>query len=295
MTISLDKPISVRESFAYCRSLSRRAARNFYFAFLTLPGDRFRDMCALYAFMRVTDDLGDDASLPVEQRTQELERWRASLRRALDETGFDHHVLPALADVVHRYRIPEEHLLATIEGVRADLEPAGFETFDELERYCYQVAGAVGLCCIHVWGFHDERAIDAAVDCGLAFQLTNILRDLGEDAHMGRVYLPRTDLRRFGYTAEDISGHRLGERFEQLMRFEVERARSYYARAEALFDYLEPCGKPIYAAMLRIYGGLLNKIERRGFDVYSRRIALPSWRKGLIALDAIVRHRWLAR
>jgi 15-cis-phytoene synthase len=207
----------------------------------------------------------------------------------------EHPVFPALAEVVARHRIPHEYLFAVIDGVRDDLDPTGFETFDDLSRYCYHVAGAVGLCCIHVWGFRDERAIERAIDCGMAFQLTNILRDLGEDAGMGRIYLPREDLQRFDYTEHDLAAHCRDERFHRLMRFQVDRTKEYYRRAEELFDYLEPAGKPIYAAMLRIYGGLLAKIERRDYDVFSRRIRLPRWRKLLIALGAVVRYRWMGR
>lgn len=282
---------SLEESYNYCQSLSRRTARNFHYSFLTLPADKRRDMCVLYAFMRLSDDLGDDTTIPSAERAERLNRWRVSLKQSLDDAGFNHDVFPALADVVRRYEIPHEYLFTVIDGVRMDLEPVGFETFDELSRYCYQVAGVVGLCCIHVWGFQDERAVPLAVDCGLAFQLTNILRDLGEDAAMGRVYLPREDLRRFDYTAEDLAQHCRDERFVELMRFEVERARSYYHRAEELFDYLEPAGRPILSAMLRIYGELLTKIERRRYDVFSRRVRIPAWRKLWIALNAVVRNR----
>jgi phytoene synthase len=169
--------------------LARRTAGNFYFSFLTLPGPLFRDMCALYAFMRISDDLGDDESVSIDRRRELLAAWRQSLGRALDGDPRDHPALPALADAVGRHSVPREHLFAVLDGVAMDLKPAGFETFEELSKYCYHVAGAVGLCCIHVWGFHDDRAIPAAIDCGLAFQLTNILRDLGEDARAGRVYL----------------------------------------------------------------------------------------------------------
>jgi len=202
--------------------------------------------------------------------------------------------LPALADVVRTHRIPHECLFAVIEGVQTDLEPVDFATFEELTGYCYKVAGAVGICCIHIWGFHDERAIQRAVDCGIAFQLTNILRDLREDVDMGRVYLPREDLERFGYTAEDIARQRRDDRFNKLMRFEIERARTFYTRAAELFEYLDPSARPVYSAMLGIYGGLLEEIERRGYDVYSRRVHLSRWRKLLIALGAVARYRWFA-
>ena len=284
----------LKQSYAWCRSLTKRTAENFYSSFLVLPRNRFRDMCVLYAFMRVSDDLGDDGNIPTDQRAGMLARWRKSVGRALSGERFDHPLLAALWDVVERRGVPHEHLFAVIDGIATDLNPQGFETFAELEHYCYHVAGAVGLCCIHIWGFHDNRAIERAVDCGLAFQITNILRDLAEDEEMGRVYLPREDLRRFGYTEQDIAAHRHDERFVRLMQFEVERARGYFCRAEELSDYLDPAGKPIFRIMLRIYGGLLNEIERRNYDVYSGRVTLPRWRKLLIAIDAIVHRRWLS-
>ena len=286
---------SLEESYTYCKSLSRKSAGNFHFSFLTLPADLFRDMCVLYAFMRLSDDLGDDETLPALDRLQQLTNWRKSLQSALAGDRFDHEVFPALAEIVRKYDIPHEYFFAVLDGVQADLEPGGFETFEELTQYCYQVAGAVGLCCIHIWGFHDERALMRAVDCGIAFQLTNILRDLGEDARMGRCYLPREDLKRFDYGEDEIAAGLRDERFFALMQFEVERTRSYYHRAEELFAYLDPPGQPIYSAMLKIYGGLLEKIERSDYDVYSRRIQLPRWRKLMISLESIVRHRWLGR
>ncbi|MEX0701419.1 MAG: squalene synthase HpnC [Planctomycetales bacterium] len=306
------RPSTIDSSFAWCRALAKRTAGNFYYSFLTLPADRRRDMCALYAFMRVSDDIGDDARLPVEQRRERLAEWRTSFAAALDgrpsmvdgrsqrttddgqrtaDDGPIHPLLPALVDVVRRHGIPHEHLFAVLDGVRMDLDGARFEIFDDLARYCYHVAGAVGLCCIHVWGFRDPAATQAAIDCGLAFQLTNILRDLGEDAAAGRVYLPREDLVRFGCTPEQFAAGEMNSQFAELMRFEVARARSYYVRAQRLFDLLEPAGRPILAAMLRIYGGLLDEIERRDYDVFSARVALPRWRKLLIALRAIVRRR----
>ena len=285
---------TLAESHAWCKSLSRRTAGNFYFSFLTLPAECFRDMCALYAFMRISDDLGDDTSVPLAERAARLLEWRADLDRALRGETVDHPVYPALMQMMERHRVPPEYLFAVIDGVRMDLEPAGFETVDDLMNYCYHVAGAVGLCCIHVWGFHDERAVDLAIDCGRAFQLTNILRDLGEDVRVGRVYLPREDLRRFGYSERDLAEHRCDERFAKLMQFEVERAKGYYCRARQLYSYLDPPGRPIYAAMLQIYGGLLQGIERCRYDVFRRRVRLSRARKLLISANALVRHRWLA-
>jgi len=284
--------VTLSESRAWCKSLARRTARNFYFSFLTLPADQARDMCALYAFMRVCDDLGDEESIPIVRRAEQLDEWRASLDAALGGGAPEHPVFPALADVVSRYSIPSECLFAVIDGVRSDLEPTQFQTFDELSEYCYHVAGAVGICCIHVWGFHDKRAVDAAIECGLAFQLTNILRDLGDDSRAGRFYIPNEDLARFDYTRDDIRERVRNTHFEQLMRFEVERAREHYRRAERLFDYLERPGKPALAAMMKIYGGLLDRIERQGYNVYQSRIRIGAPRKLFIALTSLLRYRW---
>jgi phytoene synthase len=282
--------LSVTESYDYCRALARRTARNFYYSFLTLPRDRQRAMCVLYSFMRVTDDLGDSDEAEAV-RAAELEKWRESLLRACEKGECEHPVLPALVDVIEQYRLPVNYLLDVIAGVKMDVRPVRFATFSELADYCYHVAGAVGLACIHLWGFHDDRAPAAAVDCGTAFQLTNILRDLSEDAARGRVYLPEEDLMRFGLARDDFGRGCRDERLERLMEFEISRAREYYTRAGALAGYLDPAGKPILETMLRIYGGLLDEIERRRYDVFTRRIELSCGRKLFIAGQVLVRHK----
>ena len=295
---------SLAESYEACRVLTRRTAHNFRFSFLTLPREQRRAMNALYAFNRITDDLGDDESLPVDERRIKLAAWRESVRAMLavaptdaalplnsQLSTFDRY-LPAIADMVARHRVPHEYLFAVIDGVELDLHPVEVATFGELDRYCYHVAGAVGLCCIHVWGFRDDPAVkQLAIDCGLALQLTNILRDLAEDADRGRVYLPREDLDRFGYSVDDLQRRVRDHRFRDLMRFEVTRARTYYARGERLFDHLEPSGQPILRAMLDIYGGLLREIERRDFDVFSQRVSLPKWKKLWYAGRAVLRQK----
>ena len=292
------------ESYEACRLLTRRTAHNFRFSFLTLPREQRRAMNALYAFNRITDDLGDDETFSVEERRIQLAAWRESVRGALTVVSEEAVVtlnaspsnrdryLPAIADMVARHRIPHEYLFAVIDGVELDLHPVEVATFEELERYCYHVAGAVGLCCIHVWGFRDDPAVrQLAIDCGLALQLTNILRDLAEDADRGRVYLPREDLDRFGYSIDDLHRRVSDQRFRDLMQFEVARAKTYYASGERLFDHLEPPGKPILRAMLDIYGGLLREIERRDFDVFSRRVSLPKWKKLWYAGRAMLNQR----
>ena len=252
-------------------------------------------MCALYAFMRITDDLGDSDE-PVAVRSAQLKAWRASLTRACDQPpagDFDHPLLPAMADVIRHTGLPVEHLTAVIDGVEMDLRPVEYGTFAELERYCYHVAGAVGLACIHLWGFHDDRAPAAAVDCGTALQLTNILRDLKEDAALGRVYLPRDHLAQFGLTPEEVRNSLTAtdQRFRDLMQFETQLAREYYARAAVLFDYLDPHGKPILETMLGIYGGLLREISRPPERVLHERVSLSRWKKLAIAGQAVAKHK----
>lgn len=275
------------DSVEFCTRLARRTGKNFYYSFLTLPKALRRDMCVLYAFMRETDDIGDDESQSIEARGERLAEWKRSLERMVGGKSSDHPLMPALADLVARKRIPPEYLFDVIAGVEMDLSPRRFETFDELQEYCYRVAGAVGLCCIHVWGFRDEEAVEPAIDCGTAFQLTNILRDMAEDSERGRVYLPQEDLRRFRYTEEDVAGKVINPPFRELMRFEVRRARQYYKTSELLFEHLSDEGKPILRAMRRIYGGILDRIESADYDVYSRRISLPRVRKWGIVLRSM--------
>ena len=229
------------QSYAWCRRCTQRSRSNFYLTFFTLPRNLFSDMCVLYAFMRVTDDLGDDAKIPAASRSTLIETWRMQVELALDGGGFEHPALAALDDIVRRHSIPHEYLYAVIDGVQRDLDPKGFETFVDLTDYCYHVAGAVGLCCLHVWGFSDSRALKLAVDCGLAFQLTNILRDVGEDARMGRCYLPREDLRRFDLTFEDLRSGTADSRFHDLMAWEAARtALVFRQRSAARADVQSP-------------------------------------------------------
>jgi phytoene synthase len=192
-------------------------------------------------------------------------------------------LLPALAETVHRFRIPPEHLHAVIDGVEMDLRQAEYETFDELAEYCHRVASAVGLACIHIWGFRDEGAIEPARKCGIALQMTNILRDLKEDAQRGRIYLPQEDLRRFDYSSEELARAVVDNRFLRLMEFEIDRAERLYRAGSDLMERLEPDGRPIFGMMTVVYHGLLEKIARRPADVFSRRIRLGRLRLAMIA------------
>ena len=276
---------TLQTSYTYCRQLTRRTAGNFYYSFLVLPREKRQAMTALYAFSRLTDDLGDNDQ-PVEDRRAALADWRRALDRAL-AGAVEGRVLPALVDTLDRYRISPKYLHDLIDGVETDLDRTAYRSFDELRDYCYKVASAVGLCCIHIWGFTNDAAFEPARKCGLAFQLTNILRDLKEDAAEGRVYLPQEDLDRFGYTVEELRQGVRNERFQELMRFEIARAERFYQEAAELDRWLEPDGKTVFGAMTGIYRGLLNEIKRLDGDVFGHRVRLSAWRKLRIA------SRWL--
>lgn len=275
------------KSFAACRQLTRRTAGNFGYAFWALPAAERRAMDALYAFMRITDDIGDEADIDLAERQCRLSEWRRDLESALTDDLPDHFVWPALVEIVRRYEIPPKYLTDVIDGVAMDLSPRTFAAFPDLATYCYHVAGAVGLCCIRIWGYQGDDAETRAIDCGVAFQLTNILRDLSEDAARGRIYLPGEDLANFGYSPDDLQQRVINPEFRRLMAFESERAWSYYRRAEPLLENLSPAGQRVFRAMLEIYGGLLREIEQRNFDVYSRRVRLPMWQKLWIASRAM--------
>jgi phytoene synthase len=192
--------VTVEDSYAFCERVARSQAKNFYYSFLLLSRPQRRAMCAIYAFMRYCDDLSDAEG--IADRPAAIARWRADLDQTLAGNPTEHPVWPAFADAVQRYSMPHAYFYEMIEGVSSDLEPRRIGTFDELYRYCYQVASVVGLTIIHIFGFDSPDARRLAETCGIAFQLTNILRDVREDALNGRVYLPQEDLSRFGVFAE---------------------------------------------------------------------------------------------
>ena len=279
---------SIRDSYSICHRVARRSRSNFYPCFFLLDRPKRRAMEALYAFMRHTDDLADGTATLAERR-DELSRWKQTLEAALDSRPESLHpdsdagILPALVDTVRKYRIPSEHLLAVLEGVKMDLDGRSFETFDDLAEYCHRVATAVGLACIHIWGFNDRRAFEPARSCGLAFQITNILRDLAEDAAAGRVYLPAEDLRRFDYSAGDLGAGLADQRFEKLMQFQLDRVERLYRDGVDLFDHLKPGGQPIFGMMTTVYHRLFTRIRSDPAAVFRRRVRLSPVDKLAIA------------
>ncbi len=277
----------VDRSYEYCRRVARSRARNFYYSFVLLSAQQRKAMCAIYAFMRHCDDLSDEPGASREA----LEAWRGEMADALDGRFSGHPVWPAFRHTVRRFGIPTEYFHEMIDGVLGDLAPRRFETFPELYRYCYQVASVVGLTSIHIFGFDTRSALPLAEKCGVAFQLTNILRDVREDLERGRVYLPAEDLARFGVTEADLldggRAIREGGGLLELMRFEAGRARSYYRESKPLLDLIHPRSRRSLWALIAIYSRLLERIEARNCDVFTRRIRLSALEKSLIIARAL--------
>jgi len=282
--------MSVSASYARCEKIARRSASQFYPAFLVLPRAQRRSMYALYAFNRLTDDIADCPGDAVEKR-RALDVWQRTLNDAL--SGMPHPVLSALRDTVMRFDIPPTYLHAVIEGCKIDVAQPSFPRFADLYNYCTLVASSVGLACIHIWGFRNPAALQSAESAGVALQLTNILRDLGEDRSRGRVYLPQEDLQKFGCDSKTICTDATCPSFQALMQFQVERTKSYYTLAEELDQYLSPMGRAINRLIVQTYRRLLTRIEMAKFDVFSRRIRVPRSEKMKLILQVVpVRLGW---
>lgn len=275
--------VSIEESYSYCRSVAKTRAKNFYYSFLLLSREQRNAMCAVYAFMRRCDDLSDEPGASYAA----LKEWRRSFALALANANPPHPIMPALLDAIIRYQIPHQYFYEMIDGVISDLFPRRFDTFDELYKYCYKVASVVGLTIIHIFGFESPQALNLAEKSGIAFQLTNILRDIREDADRGRQYLPTEDLMHFGVSEDDIKGGSHTRCFIELMRFEVDRARQYYEESAPLLGLVHPRSRPSLWAMITIYSRLLDRIRDSSYDVLSQRISLSSLEKSWILLRAI--------
>jgi phytoene synthase len=276
---------AVASSYRYCRRVARSRARNFYYSFVLLSRPQRDAMCAMYAFMRYCDDLSDE---PGATRAA-IDGWRADLEQALAGHFSGHPVWPAFHHAVRQFGIPHEYFSEMIDGVASDLEPRRIETFDQLHRYCYQVASVVGLTTVHIFGFDSPAALPLAEKCGVAFQLTNILRDIREDAGLGRIYLPAEDLRRFGVSEDDLRAGVLSPGFVELMRFEAARARAFYEESRPLIELVRRASRRSLWALIEIYSRLLERIEGSGYDVFARRIRLSAREKAAIVLRALLR------
>ena len=268
---------SLQLGYRQSRAITRSEAKNFYYAFLTLPQARRSAIYVVYAFCRHCDDAVDTAGSD-HDKLSALANLRFNLGEAYSQRTSD-PLFEALADVAFRYDIPEEYLEDVIRGVEADLTKTSYKDFEELRGYCYQVASVVGLICLQIFGYQDAKAKEYAIDLGLAMQLTNILRDVREDLEMGRVYLPQDELSRFGYSEAELRDYAINDAFVALMRFQAERARHYFNSGFQLLPYLSPRSRSCPAVLGRIYSKVLQHIEASDYDVFHERISLSKGEK----------------
>jgi 15-cis-phytoene synthase len=283
--------VPLEDSYARCIEVTRERAQNFHFAFQVLPKVPYRGICALYAFARLADDYSDDEADP-QTALAKTREWRSVFDRAVAGDTSGHAIMPAVADTVKRCKIPVEYFHELIAGTEMDATILRYKTWDETYRYCYRVASVIGLMTVHVFGFDDPEALPLAEKTGIAFQLTNILRDIKEDADRGRIYLPLEDLARHGVSEEDLLAGRDLPAFRSLVKFEVERAKQYYQAGDDLLPMIRAECRPALAALVSIYGRLLDEIARREYDVLSRRVSLSAAEKLRLA-GKLVAQTWL--
>lgn len=290
-----ESELDLDRAFALCSEITRDHSKSFYFSTSFLPADKRRAIRAFYAFCRTTDDTVDVLSKSDAEARPFLDEWRRASRLSPGEQV--NPVLAAWTAIRDRYAVPQTYVEELIDGCEMDLSIKRYETWQALERYCYCVASTVGLISMHIIGVNGddpglfERSRQSAIDLGIALQLTNILRDVGEDLARGRIYLPQEDLRRFGYTEQDLRAGVIDDRFRALMRFEIQRARDYYARSIPAISALKSDGRIAVAAAAMLYCGILDKIIANDFDVFNKRAHL-TFREKLQRMPGIV---WMVR
>jgi phytoene synthase len=272
--------------FRACRGVARRAASNFACALWMLPLEQRRGMQALYAFARRSDDIAD-SSEPLDHRRIKLARWREQLRRALGGRT-DEPVLTAVADTVSRFVVPQHLLWRILDGVEMDLNHAGYATYADLRRYCEHVASAVGLACLAIWGCRQDEAILPAADCGVALQLTNILRDLQEDGRQERVYLPCDELARFGVAPIDWLGPVGNDKLRELIQYQCQRAAGLFDAGRRTERFLDNGPKRVFRLMWLTYRAILARIEREPLVVLRKRVRLSRLHKLALAGRVLV-------
>ncbi len=304
MTVAGAAPIQgpqLGAAYRVCTQIARREAKNFYYAFLALPKPKREAICAVYAFMRHADDLSDDESRARDQRRADLAAWLDAWHRAASGEPTDDPVFIALADARHRFQIPLDLLDLLVRGTAMDLEhpaaanPATYDTyatFDDLRRYCYHVASVVGLVCIRIFGYTDPRAEKLAEETGIAFQLTNILRDVREDAARGRVYLPAEDMYRFHVRLEELVALRDGSKIttnqRSLLASIARRAEDSYRSGRELLPLISSDARPALWVLIAIYHDLLRRIEARNYDVFTERVTVPVAKRIRILVRGLV-------
>jgi len=287
-------------AYSVCKGITRTAAKNFYYAFMVLPRRKREALCAVYAFMRRCDDIADDTTLSLSERRQKLDSWLDALHSAQQGQPTDDAILLALTDAQRRHSIPAGLLDELAAGTAMDIEDSEsssqtpglqvqYKTFEDLRQYCYRVASVVGLVCIHVFGYRDPAAEELAERCGLAFQLTNIIRDVKEDASMGRVYFPEEDLAQFGLSAQDLLSSPDPARIRPLLALEAGRAREFYAAGDELISYISEDSQPALWVLVNIYRRLLERIAEKQYDVFTTKVALSTNEKLRILAKGFVK------
>ncbi len=280
-------------AYAVCRGISRRAAKNFYYGFMVLPSEKRNALSAVYAFMRQADDISDEPGIDPQLKRQKLQEWLDAAKAVFAGNATDDPVLMALGDAQRKFKIPPELFEKLVYGTSLDLDipmasaesPAILcETFEDLKQYCYYVASVVGLVCIRIFGYQDTKAEFLAEDCGLAFQLTNIIRDIKEDASMGRIYIPAEDLVRSNLTAANFTSSVLQDpaqvqQMRPVLEYEADRARKYYESAKWLMELIDEDSRAALWVLVEIYSRLLQKIADRNYDVLTERVRLTLWEK----------------
>ena len=271
----------------YCQQKTVQSGSSFYYSFLFLPPERRRAITALYAFCREVDDTVDEATDGSVARIK-LAWWRTEVSKMYSGTP-THPVMLALQPHIAVYQLEEKHLLAIVDGMEMDLDQSRYLDYPGLQRYCWHVAGVVGILSASIFGYTNPQTLAYAEKLGLAFQLTNIIRDVGDDARKGRIYLPVNDLQQFGVTANDLLKLQHSEKFEALMRFQAERAQTIYDEALALLPKEDRRAQRPGLMMAAIYRTLLDEIQRDGFHVLNQRISLTPLRKLWLAWKTYVR------
>jgi len=261
-------------------AITKASKSNLALAFVALPPERRRDITAFYAFCRLVDDIADDPTLPVVEKRRRIRLWRESL---VDTFAGEPPIAASIREIIRKYMIQPTLFGEICDGVEMDLVPRRYDTFEDLEAYCYRVAGAVGLVSIEIFGYRNGGCKQYAIDLGIALQLTNILRDIREDwENGGRIYLPLEDLARFQYTAEDLAARVHDDRFLRLMNFEADRATAFYNRATAFLPPEDRRSMTPARIMAEVYGRILRKMRAEGFRVFEKRYRLGALGKAVI-------------
>ena len=272
------------------KEISRKSKSSFYYAFNLLPAEQRDAMNTVYAFCRQTDDIVDEGNLSDDYKYEKLRKWRIELEKSLQGHS-DYPLINKLSKTIQHFNIPLEPFFDLIKGMEMDLLKKRYLTFDDLQKYCYNVASTVGLMCIEIFGYRHPSAKDFAINLGIALQLTNILRDVKKDAEKGRIYLPKEDLDKFNYFEDDVLNNKYNENFQRMMQYQVDRAQEYFNAATACLNLEDKKAMFAARAMQHIYYRMLKKIVDANYDVYNNKIRISTAKKVGISLGVWAKYR----